>query len=67
MTPKRRTIVEQLQHAIVESGESEYAIGKATGISQSVLSRFVNAERGISLETAAKLCSYLELDLLPRR
>ncbi|MES1213409.1 MAG: helix-turn-helix domain-containing protein [Singulisphaera sp.] len=59
MTPKRRTIV--------ESGESEYAIGKATGVSQSVLSRFVNGERGISLETAAKLCRYLELDLLPRR
>ena len=50
----------------VVSGESEYAIGKATGVSQSVLSRFVNGERGISLETAAKLCSYLELDLLPR-
>ena len=66
MTPKRRTIAEQLQKAIVESGESEYAIGKVTGVSQSVLSRFINGQRGISLETAAKLCTYLELDLLPR-
>ena len=55
MTPKRRTIV--------ESGESEYAIGKATGVSQSVLSRFVRSERGISLETAAVLCDHLNLAL----
>ena len=31
--------------------------------SQSVVNRFVHGERGISLETAAKLCSYLKLNL----
>ena len=67
MTPERRTIVEQLRQAIVDSGESEYAVGKATGVSQTIFSRFINSERGISIETAAKLCSYLKLDLLPRR
>jgi plasmid maintenance system antidote protein VapI len=45
----------------------QYAIAQATGVSQSVLNRFINGERGISLETAAKLCQYLDLDLLPRR
>jgi hypothetical protein len=35
--------------------------------SQSVLNRFINGERGISLDTAAKLCQYLNLDLAPRR
>jgi transcriptional regulator with XRE-family HTH domain len=67
MTPKARSIVEQLKQAIKRSGETQYAIAQATGISQSVLNRFINGERGISLETAAKLCQYLDLDLAPRR
>jgi plasmid maintenance system antidote protein VapI len=67
MTPKARSIVDQLQQAIKRSGETQYAIAHATGISQSVLNRFINGERGISLETAAKLCQYFDLDLAPRR
>lgn len=67
MTPKARSIVEQLQQAIKRSSETQYAIAQATGVSQSVLNRFINGERGISLETAAKLCQYLDLDLAPRR
>jgi plasmid maintenance system antidote protein VapI len=44
-----------------------YAIAKASGVNQSVVNRFVNGERGISLDTAAKLCDYLDLDLRTRR
>lgn len=69
-----RTIVEQLQQDIKRSGETQYAIAQATGISQSVsgtaaqaMVGFVNCERGISLDIAAKLCAYLELDLARRR
>lgn len=65
--PPKHNIIDELRRAIRDSGESEYAIGRATGVSQSILSRFVNGERGISLETAAKLASYLELELRPRR
>ena len=36
-----------------------------TGVSQPVLNRFVHGERGISLETAAKLCVHLKLQLRP--
>jgi hypothetical protein len=36
----------------------------ATGINQSVLSRFVAAERDLRLSTAAKLCEYLKLRLV---
>ena len=72
MSPKKRstlhkTIVEQLRQAIAESGQTEYAIAKGSGVSQSVVNRFAHGERGISFETAAKLCAYLELDLHPRR
>jgi plasmid maintenance system antidote protein VapI len=64
--PPKKSIVEQLRQAITQSDESEYAIAKGSGVSQSVVNRFVHGERGISLETAAKLCSYLKLDLVRR-
>jgi plasmid maintenance system antidote protein VapI len=63
----KKNIIDQLRRAMRDSGETEYAIAKATGVSQSVVNRFVSEERGISLATAAKLCSYLELELLRRR
>jgi transcriptional regulator with XRE-family HTH domain len=58
-----KTIVDQLRQAIAKSNETEYAIAKGSGVSQSILNRFTHGERGISLETAAKLCLYLKLDL----
>lgn len=60
-------VIEQLRKAIEDSGESLYAIGNESGVDQSVMSRFMNDERGISLETASKLCSYLGLRLTKRR
>ena len=35
----------------------------AAAFSQSIVNRFVSGERGISLETAAKIAAYLKLDL----
>jgi len=61
-----QSIVDQLQRAIAKSGQSEYAIAKGSGVSQSVINRFTNGERSISLETAAKLCTYLKLELRQR-
>jgi plasmid maintenance system antidote protein VapI len=62
MSP-RSTIIDQLQKAIAASGETEYAIAKASGVDTGVLSRFVRGERSITLATAAKLCSHLGLRL----
>jgi transcriptional regulator with XRE-family HTH domain len=64
--PTKRNIIDQLRRAMRDSGETEYAIAKGSGVSQSIVNRFVSEERGISLETAAKICEYLKLDLLPR-
>jgi hypothetical protein len=44
----------------------EFLASNSSGASQSVVNRFVHGERGIRLETAARLCSYLDLRLLPR-
>jgi transcriptional regulator with XRE-family HTH domain len=58
-----KSIVDQLRRAIKASGQTEYAIAKGSGVSQSIVNRFVSGERGISLETAAKIATYLKLDL----
>jgi len=55
----------QLQAAIAATGQSLYSIAQASGIAAPVLQRFVNGERGITLETAGKLAEYLGLSLLP--
>lgn len=61
-----KSIVDQLRQAITKSDETEYAIAKGSGVSQSVINRFVSGQRSIGLETAAKLCSYLKLELRRR-
>lgn len=66
MSPKQHSIVERLRQIIADCGHTEYAIAKGAGVSQSVVNRFAHRERGISFETAAKLCGFLELDLRPR-
>ena len=65
--PTKKSIIDQLQRAIRDCGETEYAIAKGSGVSQSILNRFVSGERGISLESAAKLCDYLVIELSVRR
>ena len=58
-----KSIVDQLRRALRNSGQTEYAIAKGSGVSQSIVNRFVSGERGISLETAAKIAAYLKLNL----
>jgi plasmid maintenance system antidote protein VapI len=57
-------LTEQLRQAILESGQTRYAIAKATGIGQDVLSRFVRGERGLSMESLDKLGLYLGLRIV---
>ena len=58
-------LARQLQGAIAATGQSLYSIAQASGVAAPVLQRFVNGERGITLETAGKLAAYLGLGLLP--
>ena len=64
---KRIDIEEQLRRAIVESPMTRYAISKSSGVSQSVLSNFVNRNRSVTMETAAKLADVLGLELTARK
>jgi len=58
-------LARQLHAAIAATGQSLYAIAQASGVAAPVLQRFVNGERGITLETAGKLAAYLGLALMP--
>ncbi len=57
------TVTDQLRRAVERSGQSRYAISKATGIPASVLSRFVASGRGLRSENIDRLCAYLGLVL----
>jgi len=58
------TLAATILAAIGESGLSTYAVAKAAGVSQPVLHRFVTGERGLTLDTAEKLCRFLGLRLV---
>jgi hypothetical protein len=61
------TVSEQLRQVIVKCGETRADIARATGVAESVLSRFVASGRGLRSENIDKLCAYLRLGLRPIR
>ncbi|HUX00981.1 MAG TPA: helix-turn-helix transcriptional regulator [Phycisphaerae bacterium] len=64
---KKTDIEDQLRQAILQAGMSRYALWKLSGVTEAVLSRFVNRSRTIRLDTAAKLAEVLGLELTPKR
>ena len=60
-------ITDQLWKAIEDSEQSLDAIARASGVDQSILSRFVREDRGILFDNAAKLCEYFGLELRARK
>ena len=57
------TISGQLKAAIVASGLTHYAIGKAAGVSSGMILRFMAGERDLRLETVDKMAAALRLRL----
>ncbi len=52
-------ILEQVRQLIESSGESRYSIWKATGIPQGQLSRLMNGQSGLSLDSLERLLQHL--------
>lgn len=50
-----------MRKAIEASGQTRYRIAKESGVSAGQLSRLVNGERGLSVESVEKLADYLGL------
>ena len=61
------TLSEQLRWYLEESGISTYRIEKETGVHNSILSRFMRDERGLSMDILDKLGVYLGLRLVKDR
>ncbi len=64
MGKRRVKLSNQIRQAVVACGVTRYSISKATGISESALSRFVSGERGLSLGTLDRLADFLELSIV---
>jgi hypothetical protein len=58
------TLTDGLRAAILQSGLTYYRIGKATGIDETNLGRFVRGELSIRLDKADRLAAYLGLRLV---
>jgi len=50
---------EQLRKVIDASGISRYAIGKATGIDEGNLSKFMSGTSGLSVESINRICELI--------
>lgn len=57
------SIGEQLKSFMRASGQSGYAIAKATGVDKAAISRFLSGERGLDLTSIEKLAKHLRLEL----
>jgi DNA-binding Xre family transcriptional regulator len=60
---KQPSFSESLRAAMENSPESRYQISKATGISQSQLSRFLHGHKGLALANLDVLCAHLGVRL----
>lgn len=60
-------ISEIIRQAVIDSGQSHYAIWQATGVDQAILSRWIAGERGVNAATLDKLADYLGLTLVKKR
>jgi hypothetical protein len=64
MRRKYTPLDDQLRQAVLDCGQSQYAICKATGIDKTALSRFINGERGVSMAVMNSLGEYLGLRIV---
>jgi plasmid maintenance system antidote protein VapI len=60
-------IQEQLRQAILHAAMSRYRLAQLSGVSQAVISTFVNRKRSATMDTAAKLAAVLGLQLTPAK
>ncbi len=57
----KQKLTDQLRGAVADSGRTLGEFSRDTGIDKSALSRFVNGERGLSMESLDTIGDYLGL------
>lgn len=60
---KQRTFTDEIREAVKASGMSRYAICKAIGLDQAVMSRFLHGKSGLGCDTLDKLAVLLNLHI----
>lgn len=60
---QRPSLSVELRQAIERSGLSRYGIWQQTGIDQGSLSKFIDGERGLSIESIDKIAELLGLHI----
>lgn len=64
LSPSRISLADQIRKAIEASGRSDYELASNAGLAPSVVSRFVVGTRGLTLDSADRLCEVLGLHLV---
>ena len=64
---KHKSLAEELRKAIRDTGLSRYAISRATGVSEAVLSRFMAGKFNLSLANVERIADFLGLRLVQDR
>ena len=60
---QRLSLSDELRQAVERSGVSRYSIWRQTGIDQGSLSKFMDGERGLGMESIDKLADLLGLHI----
>lgn len=64
---RKGTFSDDLRRAIQQSGVTRYRISQDTGVSEAVLCKFMQGERGMLLPSIDKLYAYLGLRLVAEK
>ena len=67
MSKKRKQVdlAKQIKAAYSKSGMTRFMLAKRSGASYAIVHRFISDDRGITIDTASKLCETLGLELGP--
>ena len=59
-------LLDEIREAIDASGKTRYRIAQESGIAESVLSRLMSGERGLSIDAMETLADYFGLEIVMR-
>jgi len=66
MRKKVNTLEDQIIQAIKDRGLTSYKLGIMSGVSNTIISRFLRRERTLTLRTASKLVAAMDMELKPK-
>jgi transcriptional regulator with XRE-family HTH domain len=67
MGTKRTKLSAQVRRAVDRSGMSRYAICKAIGMDQSIMSRFMNGKGGLQMDSLDAVADLLRLNIVAEK